>query len=152
MSLKVVSLSILVALILSVLATVANLNNLMPQPAAYFVVALLTSLASGLWVNQTKQQPGQAKKPRNKPAAKRAAQEEPRLLNSGNTETGQVKWFSSNKGFGFITRDSGDDIFVHFRSISGKGHRVLREGQRVEFAISEGSKGLQAEEVSILED
>ena len=154
MSLKVVSLSILVALILSVLATVANLNNLMPQLAAYFVVALLASLANGLWRSQTTQsrQPKQPKTARKRPAPKKSAQEAPELLNSGNTETGQVKWFSSNKGFGFITRDSGDDIFVHFRSISGKGHRVLREGQRVEFAISEGSKGLQAEEVNILED
>lgn len=62
-------------------------------------------------------------------------------------ETGSVKWFNANKGFGFITRDSGDDIFVHFRSIRGKGHRVLRDGERVEFAVSEGDKGLQAEDV-----
>ncbi len=63
-------------------------------------------------------------------------------------EAGNVKWFNANKGFGFITRDSGDDIFVHFRSIRGEGHRVLYEGQRVEFAVSEGDKGLQAEDVS----
>jgi CspA family cold shock protein len=59
-----------------------------------------------------------------------------------------VKWFSASKGFGFITRDNGEDIFVHFRSILGKGHRILREGERVEFAVTEGSKGLQAEDVS----
>lgn len=64
-----------------------------------------------------------------------------------NREKGNVKWFNANKGFGFITRDSGDDIFVHFRSIRGKGHRVLKDGQRVEFAVSEGEKGLQAEDV-----
>lgn len=63
-------------------------------------------------------------------------------------ETGIVKWFNSSKGFGFITRDSGEDIFVHFRAIRGEGHRVLRDGQRVEFAISEGDKGLQADDVS----
>ena len=63
-------------------------------------------------------------------------------------ESGSVKWFNANKGFGFITRDNGDDIFVHFRSIRGDGHRVLREGQRVEFVISEGEKGLQAEDVA----
>lgn len=63
-------------------------------------------------------------------------------------ETGIVKWFNSSKGFGFITRDSGDDIFVHFRAIRGEGHRVLRDGQRVEFAVSEGDKGLQADDVS----
>ena len=66
-----------------------------------------------------------------------------------NRELGNVKWFSANKGFGFITRDSGDDVFVHFRSIRGQGHRVLQDGQRVEFAISEGEKGLQADDVVI---
>ncbi len=64
-------------------------------------------------------------------------------------EAGNVKWFSANKGFGFITRDSGDDVFVHFRSIRGDGHRVLRDGQRVEFSVSEGEKGLQAEDVAV---
>ena len=63
-------------------------------------------------------------------------------------ESGSVKWFNANKGFGFITRDSGEDIFVHFRSIRGKGHRVLHDGQRVEFAVSEGDKGLQADDVA----
>lgn len=63
-------------------------------------------------------------------------------------ETGNVKWFNSSKGFGFITRDSGEDIFVHFRSIRGQGHRVLHDGQRVEFVVSEGDKGLQAEDVA----
>ena len=62
--------------------------------------------------------------------------------------TGEVKWFNANKGFGFITRDSGEDIFVHFRSIRGEGHRVLRDGQRVEFEVSEGDKGLQADDVA----
>ena len=65
-----------------------------------------------------------------------------------NRESGSVKWFNASKGFGFITRDNGDDIFVHFRSIRGDGHRVLRDGQRVEFVISEGEKGLQAEDVA----
>ena len=64
-------------------------------------------------------------------------------------ELGTVKWFNANKGFGFITRDSGEDVFVHFRSIRGKGHRVLRDGQRVDFLVSEGNKGLQAEDVAV---
>jgi len=63
-------------------------------------------------------------------------------------ELGSVKWFNANKGFGFITRDSGDDVFVHFRSIRGDGHRVLKDGQRVEFEVTEGDKGLQAEDVA----
>lgn len=62
-------------------------------------------------------------------------------------ETGTVKWFNTSKGFGFISRDSGDDIFVHFRAIRGEGHRVLIEGQRVEFSVMQRDKGLQAEDV-----
>jgi len=70
--------------------------------------------------------------------------------NSDNSrESGTVKWFNTSKGFGFITRDAGDDVFVHFRSIRGQGHRTLFEGQRVEFNITEGDKGLQAEDVAI---
>ena len=65
----------------------------------------------------------------------------------GDRELGTVKWFNSSKGFGFITRDQGDDIFVHYRSIRGEGHRSLREGQKVDFVVTEGEKGLQAEDV-----
>ena len=65
------------------------------------------------------------------------------------SKQGTVKWFNANKGFGFITRDSGDDVFVHFRSIRGEGHRVLHDGQRVEFEVSEGDKGLQADDVAV---
>ncbi len=65
-------------------------------------------------------------------------------------ETGTVKWFNTSKGFGFISRDSGDDVFVHFRAIRGEGHRVLTEGQRVEFTIMMRDKGLQAEDVVTL--
>ncbi|SDW02701.1 cold shock protein (beta-ribbon, CspA family) [Pseudomonas syringae] len=65
----------------------------------------------------------------------------------GNRDTGTVKWFNTSKGFGFISRDSGDDIFVHFRAIRGEGHRVLVEGQRVEFSVMNRDKGLQAEDV-----
>ena len=63
-------------------------------------------------------------------------------------ETGTVKWFNTSKGFGFISRDSGDDVFVHFRAIRGEGHRVLVEGQRVEFTVAMRDKGLQAEDVT----
>tara|TARA_R110000782_G_scaffold14096_5_gene42438 strand:- start:998 stop:1363 length:366 start_codon:yes stop_codon:yes gene_type:complete len=67
-------------------------------------------------------------------------------------ERGTVKWFNVSKGYGFITRDAGGDVFVHFRSIrgQGRGRRSLNEGQTVEFALSEGEKGPQAEEVSIV--
>jgi len=75
---------------------------------------------------------------------------QPKPIKSDNSrETGTVKWFNTSKGFGFITRDNGDDVFVHFRSIRGQGHRTLIEGQRVEFNITKGEKGLQAEDVAI---
>ncbi len=65
-------------------------------------------------------------------------------------ELGSVKWFNVSKGFGFITRENGDDVFVHFRNIRGRGHRSLSEGQRVKFYVRESDKGLQAEDVSIV--
>lgn len=67
-------------------------------------------------------------------------------------EEGTVKWFNVKKGFGFIVRDSGDEIFVHFRAIRGRGRRVLRQGQLVRFNVVEADKGLQADNVSILSD
>lgn len=63
-------------------------------------------------------------------------------------ELGTVKWFNVKKGYGFITRDQGDDVFVHFRNITGSGRRSISEGQRVEFKVTTGDKGLQADEVS----
>ena len=60
---------------------------------------------------------------------------------------GIVKWFNNAKGFGFITRDTGEDVFVHFRSIRGEGYRTLTQGQAVEFELMEGPKGLHAEDV-----
>ena len=63
-----------------------------------------------------------------------------------NRDTGTVKWFNTSKGFGFISRDSGDDIFVHFRAIRGEGHRVLVEGQRVEFTVSAPARGVDGGE------
>jgi CspA family cold shock protein len=63
-------------------------------------------------------------------------------------ERGVVKWFNVKKGFGFITWDQGEDVFVHFRSIRGQGHRSLTEGQRVKFTVVRGQKGPQAEDVS----
>ena len=64
-----------------------------------------------------------------------------------NRETGTVKWFNVSKGFGFISRENGEDVFVHYRSIRGEGHRKLIEGQKVEFVVTEGDKGLQADDV-----
>ncbi|HUP92290.1 MAG TPA: cold-shock protein [Solimonas sp.] len=67
-----------------------------------------------------------------------------------NRESGTVKWFDNAKGFGFIQREAGqEDVFVHFRQIKGDGYRTLQEGQKVEFSVVKGQKGLQAEEVSV---
>lgn len=65
-------------------------------------------------------------------------------------EQGTVKWFDAAKGYGFIARESGDDVFVHFRAIRGEGFRSLEDGQRVEFNVVQGQKGLQADDVQVL--
>ena len=102
----------------------------------FFVLSLFVLLLlSAYWSN--------AIKPTQKPTDHRSGE----LLER---ESGKVKWFNANKGFGFITRENGEDVFVHFRSIRGKGHRVLRDGQRVDFFVSDGEKGLQAEDVEVV--
>lgn len=64
------------------------------------------------------------------------------------TTTGTVKWFNDEKGFGFITQDNGGpDVFAHFRQITGDGFKSLAEGQRVEFKVTQGQKGPQAEDI-----
>ena len=62
-------------------------------------------------------------------------------------EVGTVKWFNNDKGFGFIKRDSGEDVFVHHTAIQTSGYRTLNEGEKVEFEVKQGPKGLQAENV-----
>lgn len=64
--------------------------------------------------------------------------------------TGTVKWFNGDKGYGFIAREEGNDVFVHYSAIRGQGFRNLEEGQRVEFAIEQGPKGLQAADVAVI--
>jgi CspA family cold shock protein len=68
----------------------------------------------------------------------------------GPREEGTVKWFNVSKGFGFITKDDGEEIFVHFRSIRGEGRRALKDGQRVSFVEAQTDKGPQAEDVEPL--
>ncbi len=65
-------------------------------------------------------------------------------------EIGEVKWFNVNKGYGFIKRESGEDIFVHFRAIRGRGHRTLAEGQKVRYYVIESDRGLQADDVTVI--
>jgi CspA family cold shock protein len=65
-------------------------------------------------------------------------------------ETGTVKWFNDAKGYGFISREAGEDVFVHHSAIEGEGFRSLQEDQRVEFTVEQGPKGLQAVQVRAL--
>jgi CspA family cold shock protein len=64
--------------------------------------------------------------------------------------TGTVKWFNGSKGFGFLAQESGPDVFAHFSNISGDGFKTLVEGQKVEFTITEGQKGPQAENIVVI--
>ncbi|WP_261841663.1 cold-shock protein [Aliamphritea ceti] len=66
------------------------------------------------------------------------------------TTTGTVKWFNADKGYGFIEQESGPDVFVHFRAINTDGFKTLTEGQQVSFEVTQGQKGPQAENVSVL--
>jgi CspA family cold shock protein len=69
------------------------------------------------------------------------------VMQMAERETGTVKWFNDAKGFGFISRENGQDVFVHFRAIQGQGFKSLKEGQTVTFTVVEGQKGLQADAV-----
>jgi CspA family cold shock protein len=67
-----------------------------------------------------------------------------------NRIVGKVKWFNASKGYGFIERQGGSDVFVHYTAIQSDGYRTLQEGQEVEFVVEQGQKGLQAAQVTIL--
>lgn len=130
----------ILAVVLQSLILLAPLTSIGGQPAAWLslltiLVATLLHLACHL-----------APQPRATLPEYKQADSSPVISQHGR-ETGTVKWFNTSKGFGFISRDSGEDIFVHFRAIRGEGHRVLVEGQRVEFSVMQRDKGLQAEDV-----
>lgn len=162
---RLASALLLLAVILQSLTLLVPLDSLGGQPAVLLCLLALALAAVVQLLPQprTTAPSQQAAAPAPAPqAAPRAAQRpapstKPAATASrgeakGQREAGTVKWFNTSKGFGFISRDSGDDIFVHFRAIRGDGHRVLLEGQRVEFAVVQRDKGLQAEDVQILED
>ena len=65
-------------------------------------------------------------------------------------KSGTVKWFNSSKGYGFISQENGDDVFVHFQSIIGDGYKTLNDNDKVEFNVTEGQKGLQATNVKVI--
>lgn len=114
-----------------------------PLDLAELVVIIAAVLAGALLVGvagQSRAAPGQAR-----PGTAGAATHK-----ADTAETGTVKWFNVKKGYGFITRDQGDDVFVHYRNIQGDGRRSISEGQRVSFVVVDGDKGLQADEVEAL--
>lgn len=115
----------------------------------FFVVGYLTVLVASAG-SRTAPAAATRTEPR---SVARPQPDQPRTVpHEGEAEEGVVKWFNVKKGFGFITRDSGDDIFVHFRAIEGQGRRVLRQGQRVSYIVMEADKGLQADQVEILSE
>lgn len=125
--------------------------------AAYVIAVVIFGLAGFFAIAlAAKQQPaqrtaGQSQASRNQNRYEEEENDYDDTTPEGDEE-GTVKWFNVKKGFGFIVRDSGDEVFVHFRAIRGRGRRVLRQGQLVRFNVVEAEKGLQADNVSILSD
>jgi len=144
--------SLLVAGAAFALATTLSLTSGPLLLAAFCVATVVTTLLVSLPLKGAT--PAAAAPPvrrerdsgRGGPAARQPAQSA--TAASGPRENGQVKWFNGTKGFGFITRDDGQEIFVHFRSIRGQGRRGLRDGQRVSFVVAQTDKGPQAEDVN----
>jgi CspA family cold shock protein len=132
---NLVSALLVLAVILQIMTLLVPLETIAGLPAIVMgLIAALIAVGLHLAVSFYKS---------SSPSSSSAAQSH----EMGQRDTGTVKWFNTSKGFGFISRDSGDDIFVHFRAIRGEGHRVLVEGQRVEFSVMNRDKGLQAEDV-----
>ena len=129
---SLVSALVVLAVVLQVLILLAPLPAIGDQPAILLPLLILVGAAVLQLLGKLRKAPSYS--------ATLTSSEEDR-------ETGTVKWFNTSKGFGFISRDSGEDIFVHFRAIRGEGHRILIEGQRVEFSVVQRDKGLQAEDV-----
>ena len=137
---------IIISLALAALAGAATSTMGLSGPAIYAVFAIVSVAAVliGAWggSGSTAANAGSASNTSTPPRKSRNAG-----APAGEREQGQVKWFNVSKGFGFITKDDGEEIFVHFRSIRGSGRRGLRDGQRVSFVVAQSDKGPQAEDV-----
>ncbi|MBB1606619.1 cold-shock protein [Pseudomonas sp. UME83] len=131
---SLVSALIALAVVLQILILLAPLPSIGDQPAIVLPLLILAVAVALQLAGRLQKRPSASTAP-----------EAP--ISDENRETGTVKWFNTSKGFGFISRDTGEDIFVHFRAIRGEGHRILIEGQRVEFSVVQRDKGLQAEDV-----
>ena len=140
--------SLVIAIVASTIATLVQCGSIpdLMLLAAFSVATMATALivsqsASTATAGNTSVPANSGSK---QPARRTAAEDSAR-------EQGQVKWFNVSKGFGFITKDDGEEIFVHFRSIRGEGRRSLRDGQRVSFVVAQSDKGPQAEDVEGLD-
>ena len=115
-------------------------------PMLSFLLATLSTVVLGQLAGSN----NSAKPAKKKSKAPKLQNSAPSTASDEDRELGSVKWFNVSKGFGFITRENDEDIFVHYRSIRGQGRRRLFEGQSVEFAVIDSDKGLQADDVEIL--
>ncbi len=137
--------AILAAVIASAVFETLSVQSLSGFFACAIISGLMTLIIQSFTANSGKSFP-QSNKP-NKPKSK--AKKASGNISSAHEE-GTVKWFDSKKGYGFITRAMGEDIFVHFRSIQGNGYRSLQEGQAVKFLVTTGDKGPQAEDIHVI--
>ncbi len=139
---------IVVSLVIAGIAATATDMLALSGPALYIAFAIATVATALLAAINTGSAGAAAAKPA--AATRSTAKHTNRTPRTeAGREQGQVKWFNVSKGFGFITKDDGEEIFVHFRSIRGGGRRGLRDGQRVSFVVAQSDKGPQAEDVEV---
>lgn len=129
--------SLVIAIIAATLTTALHTGGLF-EPTILIAFCIATVATALIVRGKGAPAPSAAKPVRERPAV---------AASDANRETGKVKWFNISKGFGFIVRDDGEEIFVHFRSIRGEGRRGLRDGQAVSFIVTDSDKGPQAEDV-----
>ena len=133
---------LIIAIVVAAAAWAAAENiPAIPALAAFCAATIISVLLTGLGANS-----GNA----SSSASDNSSSDYTADVPSGPREHGTVKWFNVSKGFGFITKDDGEEIFVHFRSIRGEGRRSLRDGQDVSFVEAQSDKGPQAEDVEPL--
>ena len=149
---KNIVISIIVGLIAYVIFSLSNGNGISVPADGHQVMALATYIIAVLIGCSVATMSGSTDSSNpSSVASTKSSNSGSRSSNSDSSkESGTVKWFNIKKGYGFITRDQGDDIFVHYRNIEGNGRKAVSEGQRVKFFVTDGDKGLQADEVEAL--
>ena len=122
--------------------SIYQINNI--SMACFIIACVASVLIANLLPASNSGSSSSAKKPAKKQQASTSSDDD------ADREEGSVKWFNVSKGFGFITRENGEDIFVHYRSIRGQGRRRLFDGQAVTFVVIDSDKGLQADDVDVI--